>query len=75
MNSGLKIQTILPFIDENRSGMAWEIPNFQIEFLSTYVDFYQQDSFCFIYVRCFLSFDLLEVRFPSSLIVSKENIF
>ena len=35
MNSGLKIQTILPFIDENRSGMAWEIPNFQIEFLST----------------------------------------
>ena len=42
-------------IDENRSGMAWEIPNFQIEFLSTSVDFYQQDSFCFIYVRCFLS--------------------
>ena len=35
MNSGLKIQTILPFIDEYRSDMAWEIPNFQIEFLST----------------------------------------
>ena len=35
MNSGLKIQTILPFIDEYRSGMAWatawEIPNFHFE--------------------------------------------
>ena len=40
MNSGLKIQTILPFIDENRSGMAWEIPNFHFEFLSTGFGFY-----------------------------------
>ena len=48
MNSGLKIQTILPFIDEYRSGMAWEIPNFHFEFLSTGF----QDS-GFIYVRWF----------------------
>ena len=40
MNSGLKIQTILPFIDEYRSGMAWEIPNFHFEFLSTGFGFY-----------------------------------